>query len=622
MELQPYPEPVEGAVALPPIAEIVTSVWPVSDYEMRISLSFLARAGAHLARALEERNAQYEALRTRTATSAVALNAPAPALLPNSDWAAALAERDETIVNLESQIDQLQAEIEATAALDVQAVAARREAAYVADHQAEVDQITRARARAEQSLQADDDELAHIEQRLASLHSELLAALPDEAQARLSSPVLDMADGVQRRSQRLDALAASIAALIDHSQVHALHSEQSAGQMVALQQIVEAEQANRLVLETDINEKDQSLEDLQTQLENLQFELNGFHAQVEQLKQQIVIMQGELDQALEGKRGAEQQLAARSAEAAALSQENQALQAALHAKALQSSSMPDQTVDLQAQIAQLNEDKAMLSSDLDLRIQSQSEAEAQFDALNDEVDSLTTQVQRLTAQIDDLQAELQTSSGAHATISPGVHTERSAVLQKQPLAYAVHQGATWSTLDNADDLAATLARLPDIKRYAAEAAASEGVTPLLSARVQALTDVHGIGSVYQQRLYNAGVGTYWELATLPEADFPALLHLPELQATRMNIARTRADARSWAERSNTVGLLWDGDHVDDLESLSGIGRTFEKRLYEAGITTYAQLAACDRNYLAKVINAPEIQHVSYEAWIEQARAKG
>jgi predicted flap endonuclease-1-like 5' DNA nuclease len=191
-------------------------------------------------------------------------------------------------------------------------------------------------------------------------------------------------------------------------------------------------------------------------------------------------------------------------------------------------------------------------------------------------------------------------------------------LQEQIVEMQGELGET-EALRSATALSDALNRLPPIKKHAVTASIMAGVQPTLSPRIQALTDVKGIGSAYQQRLYKAGIGTYWELASVPDADLETTLAIPELQRARIDFEQTRSDAYQLAQQTNTVGLLWDGDHVDDFESLSGIGKTFEKRLYEAGITTYEQLAECDVESLAGIIKPPPMREVNYDAWKERAR---
>ena len=59
---------------------------------------------------------------------------------------------------------------------------------------------------------------------------------------------------------------------------------------------------------------------------------------------------------------------------------------------------------------------------------------------------------------------------------------------------------------------------------------------------------------------------------------------------------------------------------DDLTAIKGIGPVFAKRLNEAGITTYADLAAAAADHLREMTNATAT--ADPEEWIAQARAMG
>jgi predicted flap endonuclease-1-like 5' DNA nuclease len=64
---------------------------------------------------------------------------------------------------------------------------------------------------------------------------------------------------------------------------------------------------------------------------------------------------------------------------------------------------------------------------------------------------------------------------------------------------------------------------------------------------------------------------------------------------------------------------------DDLRLILGIGKTNEKKLHEAGVTTFAQIAAwkpADVKTYSDLINFGE--RIVKEQWVEQARllAKG
>lgn len=59
--------------------------------------------------------------------------------------------------------------------------------------------------------------------------------------------------------------------------------------------------------------------------------------------------------------------------------------------------------------------------------------------------------------------------------------------------------------------------------------------------------------------------------------------------------------------------------ADDLTEINGIGPTFAKRLAEAGVTTFAALAASTPEHLHEVTHATAV--AKPEEWIAQARLK-
>ena len=161
--------------------------------------------------------------------------------------------------------------------------------------------------------------------------------------------------------------------------------------------------------------------------------------------------------------------------------------------------------------------------------------------------------------------------------------------------------------------------MPAIKRGAATAAVLAGVQPYFVPGVQALNDIHGIGQAFQQRFYKAGIGTYWEVSCLSNEGLQESLQIPEIQLDRIDYNEIRAGAYQWASQTDTIGALWDVERVDDFEELPGIGAAFEKRLYMAGIFTYEQLAATDRDRLAEIIDAPDFRQPDFDQIIEIAR---
>jgi predicted flap endonuclease-1-like 5' DNA nuclease len=135
-----------------------------------------------------------------------------------------------------------------------------------------------------------------------------------------------------------------------------------------------------------------------------------------------------------------------------------------------------------------------------------------------------------------------------------------------------------------------------------------------------LSEVTAIGSVFEQRLFAAGVGTYWELAHLTDEQFKDILQLNDRQLARMDFMAIRNDAMRLAYETESVGRIWGGTEPDDFEPMEGIGTTYEKRLYDAGICTYEALADTPVEELMRLCPPTKIRKPDYEKWIEQARA--
>jgi predicted flap endonuclease-1-like 5' DNA nuclease len=131
--------------------------------------------------------------------------------------------------------------------------------------------------------------------------------------------------------------------------------------------------------------------------------------------------------------------------------------------------------------------------------------------------------------------------------------------------------------------------------------------------------VAGIGAIYEQRLYNAGIGTYWELATLDDDTLRRILKLDKTRAATVDLSALRASARHLAEETETIGYVWNSEPVDDFEPIKGIGKVYEQRLYNAGIRTYAALANTTPEQLLEIVQARVPVPPDVASWIAQAR---
>jgi predicted flap endonuclease-1-like 5' DNA nuclease len=58
---------------------------------------------------------------------------------------------------------------------------------------------------------------------------------------------------------------------------------------------------------------------------------------------------------------------------------------------------------------------------------------------------------------------------------------------------------------------------------------------------------------------------------------------------------------------------------DRLQDINGIGQVYVRKLNDAGIHTFAQLAELSVDQLTEIINPQEWQSLDFDAWIRQAR---
>lgn len=132
-----------------------------------------------------------------------------------------------------------------------------------------------------------------------------------------------------------------------------------------------------------------------------------------------------------------------------------------------------------------------------------------------------------------------------------------------------------------------------------------------------LTQIRGIGVVFEKRLYNAGIFTWHQLANTD----------PETLRVTTNAHSTR-DPEIWieqaqrlAEQHGRVGAIYRGPVPDDFMRIDGIDSVYERALYQAGIYTYAQLAALSAQELARILPHTDVggEEEDYAIWIEQAR---
>jgi predicted flap endonuclease-1-like 5' DNA nuclease len=95
------------------------------------------------------------------------------------------------------------------------------------------------------------------------------------------------------------------------------------------------------------------------------------------------------------------------------------------------------------------------------------------------------------------------------------------------------------------------------------------------------------------------------------------------------LRRRDQEVRELREQLSTTGSRLDSlhdefevyqrTHPDALTVIKGIGPVYQWKLRDAGVNTYAQLAASDPDQLKRMLDIKNWQRVNVESWIEQAR---
>jgi len=130
-----------------------------------------------------------------------------------------------------------------------------------------------------------------------------------------------------------------------------------------------------------------------------------------------------------------------------------------------------------------------------------------------------------------------------------------------------------------------------------------------------LSKIRGIGDVYKQRLYRAGVYTWHQIA---EADTDALRRATSAYPSS-NVEEWPEQARRLAEKAGRSGAIYEGPPPDDFTKIYGIGPVGLQSLYRAGICTFEQLAVTPVDELAALFPiAVAGDQPDFAQWVAQA----
>jgi predicted flap endonuclease-1-like 5' DNA nuclease/uncharacterized coiled-coil DUF342 family protein len=400
-------------------------------------------------------------------------------------------------------------------------------------------------------------------------------------------------------------------------------------QLAKLQTDLDAAAQAKAELEAKLHEKDAELVKLNDQLAAVQGELDATNRSKADLVAQIDSLstaKADLEARLRDIENRMRQLEEEQQEGRRLPPGTMAVAAGavtlgVAASGAEREAQADLTTQLEAKdamIAELNARLEATKNFLEAR-------EVEFGELQAKLEALTATNNELAARLAEAPAPETGDVGELAELRAQLAELQdrlnAAIAERDALKAASEARATATVAETIPDERLTLVRehVKQTKEVAMRAAIEAGGEVRTSECPQDLAMTKGIGSVFEQRLYAAGIGTFWELANLTDDDFKRILELDDRQLLRVDFEAIRTDARRLAVETDSVGRVWQGAEPDDFEPLEGIGSVYERRLYEAGICTYEALANTPIERLMEICPPTKLRKPNYADWIAQAR---
>lgn len=552
---------------------------------------------------------------------------------------ASLKQRDAELQTARTSLDQTEAALktksnELTGALNGRAAAETQIAdlkTQLAKNTADLDATRQARQQLETTLNTRTAEANDLRAKFTALTAER-----DELSTNLGTTRTELEDtrahhrGAITEVTKLTAAAAATGVVVKGlenskhdltAQITTLNGELSTarGDAEYLRSRLDETNTAKANLENALGETTQRAADL----DGIKTALEG---QVVQLQGKNSALNADVAKLTAGALAASQIIKMLEGEKAALTADKTRLQsdfdALQKAKALDDAELAEKKL----QLSQVNtalgitmRDKETYQQTLAARVTELGEAQAQLAQAKQDNSNLLSDIAKFTARAAAATALVQGLEGSKRDLTSQVEQLRGELdTQRGQVAEMKHAAPTPETATETETLAAPVA-----VAGAAKAAPEHEIAGALSLEAvcpQDLSVVHGVGAEFEQRLYDAGIGTYWDLSQRTEQELAQILDLGSLQHTSVNLASIRGDALRLARETKTQNRTWKGGTPDDFDRIKGIGRVYEGRLYEAGICTYAALAKCTVEQLAAICRAPQFNSNHYQGWIDQARA--
>jgi predicted flap endonuclease-1-like 5' DNA nuclease len=215
-----------------------------------------------------------------------------------------------------------------------------------------------------------------------------------------------------------------------------------------------------------------------------------------------------------------------------------------------------------------------------------------------ELEPLVGQVASLKAENARLQADLEAARAGAVELAPAGVT----------LGASADTTLAARAVGGADEGELASLRTYNLSMHDELEASRRALSRFAAGKGDPLIDIDGIGPVFQQRLYDAGVVSFEQLASM---------HPERLRSLVASNAAFELRTEGWVDEARRFAKLPARDPLIDID---GIGPVYEQRLLNAGVSSFAQLAAMTPEEIRAVIKPEAWQLIEPEAWIAEATA--
>ncbi len=504
-------------------------------------------------------------------------------------------------------------------------------------------------------LNAQDAELATAHATIESLRSQVHRLSEENAFAAQRLPQLEQ--DLNHQNTTIGALKADL-----ESALRGLADAQSATgdlrtALTTSQQGLEAARKARTELEESLQTQTaatqaataegtalrQQLTKLQTQLQDVKSDSGPLEQRLRARQDDVKQLTAQLGEATEELAALKVRAAQAEANLAAATETRGTLEREASQRERELAFHGEKTAELEAELKAVSQAHADLQAELDSRIQAATEAAvaralaalptpeptpAPEPVSTTETASVAApgspSTEALLAELDQMSRERNELAAELAILRAGVPAEAPAAKprrerkKKEKTEKPAEIDLGLLPTESADS---TPSPAPAVEPAAAPVTAEDSTSPAsVSACPQPLSEVKGVDAILEQRLYAAGIGSFWSLAQLSDDELARVLELGDAERAAVDLEDLRHDAARLARDTNSVGRRWNGTQPDDLERLDGLGPAHERRLYDAGICTYDALSASDPETLAAICPGHPGHAPDYAHWIAQARA--